>query len=245
MGSGPAVVCVQGAFTDRTHPTWATLAETLKSKFTVFNYDRRGRGQSGDTAPYAVEREIEDLAAIIKEAGGSAMVFGGSSGAGLAVQAVSRGLPITRLALWEPPYIVGDARPPIPDDFDTQLAGLVEQGRPGDAAELFMTVAAEVPAQMVAEMRGAPFWPGVEAAAPTLAYEVSVMGRGNKLPEELLAGISVPTLVLTGENSAPWMNTAAKAVSQIVPGARLGVLAGQSHEVSPDALAPALEEFFS
>ncbi|MCF6469973.1 alpha/beta fold hydrolase [Nonomuraea sp. MG754425] len=244
LGSGPAVVLVQGAFTDRTHPTWAGLAEILKSSYTVFNYDRRGRGESGDTAPYAVEREIEDLEAVIKEAGGSALVFGGSSGAGLALQAAARGLPITKLALWEPPYHVGGSRPALPDDFAEQLADLVAEERRGDAAVLFMTAAADIPDEMAAEMRGAPYWPEVERVAHTLSYEIAVMGRGNKMPAEL-SGITVPTLVLTGEKSAPWMGVAAKAVSETVTTGELGVLTGQTHEVDHEALAPALDRFFS
>ncbi|HLU70756.1 MAG TPA: alpha/beta hydrolase [Nonomuraea sp.] len=244
LGSGPAVVLVQGAFTDRTHPTWAGLAEILKSKYTVYNYDRRGRGESGDTPPYSVDREVEDLEAIIKEAGGSAAVVGGSSGAGLALRAAARGLSITKLVLWEPPYHVGDARPPLPDDFEQQLSGLVAEDRRGDAAVLFMTAAADIPDEMAAEMRGAPYWPEVERVAHTLSYEIAVMGPGNKMPAEL-KDITVPTLVLTGGDSAPWMGVAAKAVSETVPGGKLGVLAGQTHEVDHAVLAPAVDEFLA
>ena len=135
LGQGPAIILVGGAFTDRSQPTLVQLAALLAPHFTVFNYDRRGRGDSSDTAPYAVEREVEDLEALIVEAGGSAFVCGFSSGAALALAAAARGLAITKLALYEPPFIVDDSRPPLPRDFATQLTELVSSGRRGDAAE--------------------------------------------------------------------------------------------------------------
>lgn len=132
-GTGPAVVLVHGAFTDRTHPTLAGVAAALAPWFTVFNYDRRGRRASGDTSPYTVEREVADLAAVIAAAGGSAQVFGGSSGAALALHAAARNPAISALALWEPPYHVDDSAPALPDDFAARLAELVERGKRGDA----------------------------------------------------------------------------------------------------------------
>ncbi|WP_163573099.1 alpha/beta fold hydrolase [Fodinicola feengrottensis] len=155
-GDGPAIVLVHGAFTDKTHPTLATVAAALAPWFRVFNYDRRGRGESGDTRPYAVEREVEDLAAVIAAAGGSAMVFGGSSGSGLVLQAAFGGLPITRLALWEPPYHVDETAPPLSPDFADRLGKLVDSGRAGDAVAMFMTEAAQVPTELVAIMRADP-----------------------------------------------------------------------------------------
>src|SRR5205823_8445518 len=164
-GQGPALILVTGALTTRAD--WSSLTAHLAPHFSVFAYDRRGRGESGDTAPYAVEREVEDLDALITEAGGSAFDFGHSSGAALALEAAVRGLAITKLALYEPPFIVDDSRPRLPEDFATQLSEMVSSGRRGDAAELFMTKAAEAPVEVVAQMRNAPFWPGVEAVAHT------------------------------------------------------------------------------
>jgi pimeloyl-ACP methyl ester carboxylesterase len=243
-GAGPLVVLVHGAFTDRSHPTLAEVARTLSAWFTVINYDRRGRGGSGDTRPYAVRREIEDLAAVIEAVGGPAMVFGGSSGAALALEAAARLPAITHLALWEPPYHVDPSAPELPYDFASRLAALVEAGAPGEAVELFMVRAAEVPAGLVGAMRADPSWRELEALAHTLAYEAEVMGPGNALPVTTAASIKQPVLVLDGEKSPAWMRNAGAAVAEAIPAAVHRVLEGQAHDVSAGALAPELLEFF-
>ncbi|MFG1965047.1 alpha/beta fold hydrolase [Nonomuraea sp. NPDC049028] len=243
-GTGPAVILVHGAFTDRTHPTLRGVAEALGSWFTVFDYDRRGRGESGDTHPYAVEREIEDLAALIEAAGGSAMVFGGSSGAALALAAAPR-LAIAKLAVWEPPYHVDDSAPSLPYDFAARLEDLVKRGRRAEAIELFMVAAAEVPVEAVAAMRVQPSWPQLEEIAHTLAYEAAVLGPGNALPAEALASIAQPVLVLTGGDSPRWMAEAGRAVAETVPRTVHRILEGQTHNVAPESLAPELLEFFT
>jgi pimeloyl-ACP methyl ester carboxylesterase len=171
-GAGPAVVLVQGALNNRADPVMSALAAGLSRRLAVFSYDRRGRGGSGDTQPYAVGAA----------AGGPAAVFGGSSGAGLALRASVRNPAITRLALWEPPYHVDGSAPPLPDDFAGQLERLVRAGRRGDAVECFLLRAVQVSPEDVALMRGQPFWPAMEAAAQSLAYEAYVMGPGNALP---------------------------------------------------------------
>ncbi|WP_043617765.1 alpha/beta fold hydrolase [Nonomuraea candida] len=243
-GSGPAVVLVQGGFSDRTHPIWAGLAAALSGEFTVFNYDRRGRGGSSDNESYEVEREIEDLAAIITAAGGSAAVFGGSSGGALALRAAAAGLPITKLAVYEPPFIVDDSRPPIVEDFREQLAALVAEGKRGEVVERFMVEAAEMPAEMVGQMKESPYWEGMTAVAHTLVYEAAVCGPGNQLPVEELKKITVPTLALAGGASGPWMQGAAKAVAETVPGGEYKVLEGHGHDIAPEALAPPVAEYF-
>ncbi|MET9065613.1 alpha/beta fold hydrolase [Streptosporangium sandarakinum] len=243
-GEGPAVILVQGGFSDRSHPIWTGMAAALSPHFTVYNYDRRGRGDSGDTQPYAVEREIEDLEAIIKHAGGEAMVFGGSSGGALALEAAAHGLPITKLAVYEPPYIVDDSRAPVPHDFEAQLADLISEGRRGDVVARFMTEAAEVPAEMVDQMRQSPYWEGMEAVAHTLVYEAAVVGPGNKLPAERLTRVNTPTVVMTGENSAPWMGKGGAAVAEKLPNGEHRILEGQAHDASPEVLGPAVAEFF-
>lgn len=243
-GSGPAVVLVHGAFTDRTHPILREVAEALAPWFTVHNYDRRGRGGSGDTAPYAVDREVDDLAAIIEAAGGSAMVFGGSSGAALALTAAARLPAITKLALWEPPYHVDDSAPFLPDDFADRLTTLVADGRRGEAVERFLVQAAEVPADIVAAMRAGPAWAQAEALAHTLAYEAAVLGAGNALPTGLLAAVTQPTLVMAGDHSPGWLPAAARAVAGGLPRARYRTLPGQTHAVASESLAPELLEFF-
>src|SRR5712691_7270416 len=184
-GEGPPVILVGGALSDR--GAAAQLAVLLAPHFTVVAYDRRGRGDSGDTPPYAVDREIDDLETLIGEAGGSAFVFGHSSGAALALEAAARGLAITKLALYEPPYIVDDTRAPLPEDYVAHMAELVSAGRRGDAVEYFMTTAVGVPPDMVAQMRSSPMWEGMEGLAHTLAYDGAVMGdhmAGGPLPAD-------------------------------------------------------------
>ena len=243
-GAGPAVILVPGALMDRADPVMSGVAAGLSRWFTVFSYDRRGRGDSGDTLPYAVERETEDLAALIAAAGGSAAVFGGSSGAALALRAAVRNPAISRLALWEPPYHVDGSAPRLPHDFAAQLDGLVTAGRPADAFELFMVKAVQATPEAVAGMRAQPFWPAMEAAARTLAYEALVMGPDNALPAALLARITQPTLVLNGGDSPAWMGSAGKAVAEAVPGAVHRVLEAQAHNAAPRAIVPELLEFF-
>jgi pimeloyl-ACP methyl ester carboxylesterase len=247
-GCGPVVVFVHGAFTGRSHPTLAEVARSLSPWFTVVNYDRRGRGDSGDTRPYAPQREIEDLAAVIEAAAGSrgsAMVFGGSSGAALALEAAARLPSISALALWEPPYHVDQSAPTLPRDFASRLTALVEAGARGDAVELFMVQAAEVPRETVTTMRAHPSWSEMEALAHTLAYEAEVMGPGNALPAHTAASIRQPVVILNGQNSPAWMRNAGSALVRAIPAASHRLLEGQAHDVSARALIPELVEVFS
>jgi Alpha/beta hydrolase family len=240
-GSGPALILVGGGPTDRSAN--ADLAELLAERFTVVNYDRRGRGDSGDTPPYEVDREFEDLQAVIDEAGGSALLYGTSIGGIIGLEAAARGLPITRLAVWEPPYSLDGARPPLPADYQAQLAALLAEGRHGDMVELFLTKAALVPAEVVAAMRAAPFWPGLEANAPGLVRDAAIIGDAS-IPAERLALVRAPTLVIDG-GTAPWVSGAADQVAAAVPDARRRTLDGQPHNVDAAAIAPALTEFLS
>ncbi|HLK77416.1 MAG TPA: alpha/beta hydrolase [Streptosporangiaceae bacterium] len=244
-GVGPMIILVHGAFTGRTHPLLRDVAAALAPWFTVVNYDRRGRGDSGDTQPYAVERELEDLAALLEMADGPVMVFGGSSGAGLVLRAAAGNRAISKLAVWEPPYHVDDSAPKLPRDFAVRLEALVREGRRAAAVELFMMEAAEVTEEAVAAMRAQPSWPQAEAVAHTLAYEAAVMGPGNALPAGRLAAITQPTLVLTGGNSPAWITNAGRATAGTIPAAIHRVLESQTHNVSAQALAPELLEFFT
>ena len=246
-GEGPATVLVGGAFQHRAiDASTARLAELLAPNFTVYHYDRRGRGESGDTAPYTVEREIEDLDALIQDAGGSAYVFGMSSGAVLALHAAAAGLAITKLALYEPPFIVDDSRPPVPKDHAQRLAGLLAEGRRGDAVELFMTEAVGMPAEAVAPMRAAPFWPAFESVAHTLPYDAAIMGdtlSGKPLPAERWAAVTIPALVVDGGDSPSWARNAVVALARTLPTAERATLDGQTHQVDPDVLGPVLAGF--
>jgi pimeloyl-ACP methyl ester carboxylesterase len=239
-GAGPALVLVDGALCFRSFGPMAPLAELLAPDFTVYRYDRRGRGASGDTAPYAVAREVEDLEAVIAEAGSAAYVFGMSSGAVLALEAAASGLPITRLALYEPPLSVDAGEP---SDFAERIEELVVAGRNGDAVAFFMT-SAGVPEEAVTAMRSDATWPLFESVAPTLVYDNAVLGDG-MVPYERAAQLTVPTLVANGGDSPEFFQRAAAATAEAIPGARHRTLTGQSWgQVAPAALAPVLREFF-
>jgi pimeloyl-ACP methyl ester carboxylesterase len=240
LGAGLPLIMVVGAF--NTRATTAPLAAALQERFTIFNYDRRGRGDSGDTPPYSVEREIDDLEAVIAEAGSSAAVFGYSSGANLALQAAARGVRISELALYEPPYLVDGGRPRPPADLAEQIACLVAAGRRGDAVELFQTKAIGMPEEVMTQMRHAPFRPALEELAHTLAYDATIIGD-LALPTELLASIQTPSLVIEGEKSPPPMREAARAVADALPNGRRWTLADGTHDISPPATAAVLEDF--
>ena len=241
LGDGPPVVLVCGGSVDRTSN--APVAELLADGFTVFNYDRRGRGDSGDTRPYAVEREVEDIEAVIGAAGGSAQLYGTSSGAALALEGAATGLDITKLALWEPPFIP-EGMPRPPGDTAETFNELVESGRRGDAVEHFMSKVVGLPDEFVAQARNAPFWPQQEALAHTLAYDATVMGDF-VLPVDRAASVKVPTIVMAGTASFPWMSESARALAQIIPDGELRMLDQQTHDVAPDVMASVLMEFFA
>jgi pimeloyl-ACP methyl ester carboxylesterase len=247
-GNGPAVILVGGAFSYRTFKKMTELAELLSERFTVINYDRRGRGDSGDTAPYTVEREIEDLQAVIEAAGGSASVWGWSSGGVLPLRAAIHGLRIEKLAVYEPPFMV-DANDRLPPpDFALRLSELVAADRRSDAVRYYMTKGMGVPGMIVTLMRLTPFWPKLKAVAHTLPYDWAVMGdtmAGKPLTAETWAAVTVPTLVIAGEKSPPQLRRAAEALVEVLPDARQRLLPGQSHNPSMKALAPVLEEFFA
>ena len=241
IGDGPPVVLVTGGSVDRTSN--AGLAAALAERFTVLNYDRRGRGPSTDTPPYALEREIEDIEAVIEAAGGSACLFGSSSGAALALYAAASGVPVTRLALWEPPFILDEANRP-PTDQVEQYERMIAEDRRGDAVEYFMTRVIGMPAEMVAAMRSQPWWPAQEALAHTLAYDARIMGDYS-LPTEAAASVKGPALVIAGGSDFPWMRETAEALAEALPEGEVRLLEGQGHDVDPSVLAPVVAEFFS
>ena len=242
-GQGPALILVTGAFTTRTD--WTSLAAHFAPHFSVFAYDRRGRGESGDTAPYAVEREIDDLDALITEAGGSALVFGHSSGAALALDAaVSLGEKIKKLALYEPPYNDKHEAKRAWRTYIQQLTEALAAGHRGDAAALFMRYVG-TPAEQITAMRQTPAWAPLEALAPTLAYDhTAILGKDNAVPIERAAQVRVPTLVMYGDASFPFMSDTARTLSNVIPHARLRTLEGQTHSLTGDVLAPVLQAFF-
>jgi len=238
-GSGPAIVLVSGGSVDR--GSNFGLAAALQADFTVYNYDRRGRGDSGDTLPYAVEREIEDIEAVIALAGGKAHLYGSSSGAGLAMEAAAAGAPVDKLVLWEPPYNLDPAGRP-PADSVEQLDRMVAEGRRGDAAEFFMTRMVRLPAEFVGFARTQPWWPAQEAIAHTLAYDARVMGDYS-VPTDTAARVPVPTIILTGGASFDLFKPTAEALVAAMPNGRTAVLEGQEHNVDPGVLGQAMKEF--
>ena len=240
LGSGPPVVLVCGGSVDRTAD--AAIAQELASHFTVFNYDRRGRGDSGDTLPYAIEREVEDIDAVIGAAGGSAFLWGSSSGAVLALIA-AESVPVTKLALWEPPF-VPEGVPRPPEDQVSQYETMIAEGRRGDAVEYFMTKVIGMPAEVVAGARTQPWWSATEALAHTLAYDARIMGDYS-IPKDLVASVKVPTLVIAGGADFPWMRQTAETLAAALPDGQVRILVGQGHDVDPGVLAPVLTEFFN
>ena len=241
IGQGPPVILVSGGSVDRSSN--APLAKELAADLTVLNYDRRGRGPSGDTAPYAIDREIEDIEAVLEAAGGSANLWGSSSGAALALITTASGAPVTKLAMWEPPFIPEGVPTPSEDQVE-QYETMVAEGRRGDAVEYFMTRVVGMPPEFVAGARSEPWWAGTEALAHTLAYDARIMGD-YRIPVDRAANVKVPTLVVAGGADMPWMRDTATALAEAIPDGRARFLDGQGHDVDPTVLAGVLRDFFA
>ena len=246
VGQGPPLILVDGALCYRASGPMRSLAAQLAPHFTVHFYDRRGRGDSGDTKPWAIERELEDLDALIAAAGGSAYVFGLSSGAALSLEAASRGLAIRKLALYEAPFVVDDSYSPMSERYLPELKALVAANRRGDAVKHFLKRVG-VPGIGIALMRFMPAWKRLTAVAPTLVYDISIV-ESNQKGKPLPAGrwtINVPTLVADGGKSPAWMRNAMRALAGVLPKATYRTLDGQTHMVKSQVLAPVLTEFFN
>ncbi|RXZ77578.1 alpha/beta fold hydrolase [Paenibacillaceae bacterium] len=247
QGNGPALILVSSAAAD--HQDAAQLAEQLTAHFTVYNYDRRGRGNSTDTATYDVEREMEDIEALIEIAGGQASLFGSSSGAVLALETANLlGDRVTTLYLYEPPFIVNDSREPVPVDYVQQLNSLTEAGKRTEAVEYFATEALGIPGEYIGYMKADPSWNKMEALAHTLAYDGMIMGTtqsGKPLPTDRWV-VNAPTLIMTGENSEPLFHDAASALVKLLPKAAIHTLAGQDHSAvisAPEVVTKAVVDF--
>ncbi|MFG2132094.1 alpha/beta fold hydrolase [Streptomyces sp. NPDC048751] len=240
-GKGPAVILVSGAMS--TGGTVAPLAGLLTDRFTALWYDRRGRGESGDTAPYSVEREVEDLAALIDVVGGEAALYGISSGGALVLEAAARGLPVRRVAVYETPFALDAEGAKERAEYTANLTEALAQGRRGDAVALFLRLTG-LAEEMIEGARRSPMWAAMEAIAPTLAYDDAVMGDG-LLPRDRLASLDVPVLAVAGGESPDWLQQATRAVADAAPEGTYRVLEGQTHMVDPNALAPVLTEFLA
>jgi pimeloyl-ACP methyl ester carboxylesterase len=243
-GSGPALVLVDGALCSRAQGPMPGVAEALADRFTVYNYDRRGRGGSGDAGEYAVDREIEDLAAVIEAAGGSAYVYGTSSGAALALRAAAAGVPIQKLVAFEPPYVVDDSRPQIPRNWVSELRAR----KPDDAIKYFFTQGIGLPGIMVGLMKLMPAWKQMRAIAHTLPYDAQVLGTncfGDPMDTDQWTPIEAPVLMVSGGKSPAWMKTSTRALAAAVPDAGHTEVRGQNHMIKASAIAPVIAEFCS
>jgi pimeloyl-ACP methyl ester carboxylesterase len=241
-GSGFPLILVDGALCSRALGPMPKLAPLLAEHFTVFMYDRRGRNESGDTQPYAVDREIEDIDALIKEAGGSAYIYGISSGAALTLVATAKGLNILRIALYEPPFEVPGEGKHAPKDMLQQLKIMVAEDRRGDAVKYFMKIVG-VPSFGIFMMTLFPVWKKLKAVAHTLPNDITILD-GFAVPEERAKAIKVPTLIAAGTKTSESIRKSAKRLAELVPGNQFKMLEGQTHNVSEKAIAPVLIEFF-
>ncbi|OLT19131.1 hypothetical protein BJF79_02670 [Actinomadura sp. CNU-125] len=243
QGEGPPLIVMGGALNDR--QITAPVAEALARRFTVYNYDRRGRGASGITLPYRIDDEVDDLDALIAEAGGSAMLFANCTGGMLALEAVARGSAVTKLALYEPPYIVGENPLRLNEEFRTELADHLDNDRPGDAVAHFLTRTVGLPPEVLVKFQQSPMWGALIGMAPSLRYDVEI-ARDNSIPvQDLLDRIALPTLAVRGLASPQWQVDSVKVLADALPNARCHSLEGQNHNLDAEVVGPLLEEFFA
>lgn len=248
IGSGPAIILVAGATQyraiDQQTPELARLLS--EAGFSVINYDRRGRGESGDTLPYAVAREVEDIAALIAAAGGSASLYGASSGCALALEAAQSGLPVDKLVLYEPPFVVDDSWAPPPKDYFEKLAGFRAAGDKAGALTYFFTASIHMPPDQVEGMKQSPFWPMLEPVGHTIEYDALCMGKeaveGGLATTQRWNKVKQPVLVVDGDASFPFMAAGADTVAKVL-GASRKTLPGQGHGPAPEVIAPVVVEF--
>lgn len=240
-GQGPAVVLVGGALADRR--ATRALAGGLAASCTAISYDRRGRGESGDRPPYAIEREVEDLAAVVATAGASPAVYGHSSGAMLALAASCSGVPVARLAVYEPPFLTGAARARLDGEVRARLSALLGAGRRDEAVRWFLTEAVAMPADELGGLAASPGWKAALDLAHTLVHDVLLCAGPDAVDEGDLGSIVCPTLVLDGGASPAWVRAAARLVASVVPDSSATTLAGQGHRPASGVLAPVLTAF--
>lgn len=244
-GDGPPLIIVDGAMCYRESGPSRPLAEVLKADFTVFTYDRRGRGESpnAETTP---AREVEDIAALVKEAGGAAHVFGASSGAVLALEAANTGVGATKLAMYEPPLVVDGQHAPAPATVLPDMRRLIAEDRRGDAVTTFMR-SVDVPGFAITMMKLLPVWKKLKGVAHTLPGDLALvegLRSGKPLPEDRWTAATMPTLVADGGKSPGYMRASAAAMASVLPNATYRTVPGQTHIIRAKALAPVLRDFF-
>lgn len=249
VGSGPAVILVNGAMSYRRafDTTLEDLAELLSKDFTVYDYDRRGRGESGDTKPFTKEREIEDIQALIEDAGGEAMLVGFSSGGAVTLETAAITPGVKKAFVYEVPFIVDDSRQPL-DNYEGDTTKLVAEGKLDELLEYFVTVVAGIPAEFVGGIKqDQAMWERMRAIAPTIPHDAAFMSefmKGKPLPAGYWSKVKVPVLVGDGGASPAWIRNAAEALAEALPNASRETFAGQTHSVDPKVIAPVIIEFF-
>ena len=242
-GNGQPIIVVDGALCSRAFGPTHHLIPLLSDQYTVVVYDRRGRNESGDTAPYSVDREVEDLDALISEVGGAAFVVGFSSGAALSLRAAAGGLNITKLLLYEPPYVLNMGGYNPPADSEAQLKKFIASGQRGGAVNFFMHKMVGLPAIFPVVMRLMPVWTKLKAVAHTLPYDAAILGNFS-LPS-IASNVKTPTLVVGGEKTARTLYNVVPRLADSMPNAKHIFLKGQTHNVSVKAIAPVLIDFFN
>ena len=239
-GDGPPLIVAVGAFCDRRS---FVPPAGLTERFTVYTYDRRGRGDSGDTQPYSPDREVEDLAAVVSvaDSGSGVFAFGHSSGGALVLRAAAQGVPLTAVASYEAPFVIAGTREVVQDPAD-RIREMVAAGRRGDAVRYWMTTVVAAPPQVLTMMEGSPAWPALEALTHTLPYDIALTGDQG-VPASL-AEIALPVLVLGGGTSPDWFHRTVRETAAVIPGAKLVMMEGYDHGVPPEVIAPVLTDFF-
>jgi pimeloyl-ACP methyl ester carboxylesterase len=240
LGEGPVLIMMGGALNNRM--LTSELASLLAADFTVFNYDRRGRSDSTDTPPYSIDKEVDDLDAVVDAAGGSAMLFANCTGGMLALEAVAKGSAITKLVLYEPPYIVDDRQARLDGDFRTMITELLESGRRGDAVKHFLERGVGLRPDVVERVQSMPLWPMLEGLATSLPYDIAVAGD-NSLPTERLPLVTVPTLVMDGTKSPDWQRDSVQALVDTLPDATRTSMEDMNHTFAPEGIAPVIRDF--
>jgi pimeloyl-ACP methyl ester carboxylesterase len=249
VGSGPAVILVNGAMSYRRafDTTLEDLAELLGKDFSVYDYDRRGRGESGNTKPFTKVREIEDIQALMEDAGGEAMLVGFSSGGAVTLETTAVTPGVTKAFVYEVPFIVDDSRQPL-DDYEGYTTKLVAEGKLDELVEYFITVVAGIPAEFVGGIKqDQAMWERMRAIAPTIPHDAAFMSefmKGKPLPAGYWAKVKVPVLVGDGGASPAWLHNAAEALADALPNASRKTFEGQTHSFDPKVLAPAIIKFF-
>jgi pimeloyl-ACP methyl ester carboxylesterase len=248
-GNGPTVILVAGALSSRRFKKMEELAELLAERCTVINYDRRGRGDSTEVKPYALPREVEDIEALIKAEGGSASLWGWSSGGALAMEAAGTGIGVERLAVYEVPFMVQPGLKRPTPDYGERLDELVAADDRSGAVKHFMRNAIGIPAPFVALTRLMPIWKQMKESAHTLPYDWAALGAhrmyGAPLDPEEFASVKVPTLVVTGTKSPEALQSGSRGLAEVLPSGELRELEGVSHNIKMKKLAPVLAEFFA